>query len=289
MEQPSILFIVEGEKLEYKLIGAMTAAHQVSCRISCVRTNIHNLYAQLKKDNFLTEVQAILQEMNQSAIIRLQERLNNRTAKRIAELERDNAILQERHAYVYLVFDAEIQHGLNLKLHTEEERQRVIKRNACELSEMADFFNNETEHGKLYINYPMMESFKDCDDFFDDGYRDRAVKLDELCHKPGYKAMIHDRKLANVRPEKISRKEYSQLTLMNVYKLSWMCLRKWDRLPYDKYRQYSQQSEILEKIQQELATQMRMPILNTLMFFIIDYFGKSEYQRIVRQLPKKKP
>lgn len=27
MEQPSILFIVEGEKLENKLIGAMTAAY----------------------------------------------------------------------------------------------------------------------------------------------------------------------------------------------------------------------------------------------------------------------
>lgn len=281
MEKPSILFIVEGEKLEYRLIRAMTDAYQVSCRISCVRTNIHNLYARLKKDNFFTEVQAVLMEINQETIHGLQGHRDNRSAKRIAELERDIVILRERHAYVYLVFDAEIQHGLNLASHTEEERQQVIERNARELSEMADFFNNETENGKLYINYPMMESFKDCDDFFDDGYRDRAAALGELCHRPGYKALIQARKLANIRPDTISREQYSQLALMNVYKLSWLFLAIWDKLSYEDYRRYSQQLEILAKMGEELATRMRMPVLNTLLFFILDYFGKSEYQRIV--------
>ena len=33
---------------------------------------------------------------------------------------------------------------------------------------MLDFFNDETDQGKLFINYPMMESYRDCDAFFDE-------------------------------------------------------------------------------------------------------------------------
>ena len=28
------------------------------------------------------------------------------------------------------------------------------------IKQMINFFDNETEHGKLYINYPMIESYK---------------------------------------------------------------------------------------------------------------------------------
>lgn len=44
---------------------------------------------------------------------------------------------------------------------------------------MAEYFVDETDPsvGKLYINYPMMESYRDCDDFFDENYKSTMVSL----------------------------------------------------------------------------------------------------------------
>ncbi len=37
---------------------------------------------------------------------------------------------------------------------------------------MVNYFVDETDPsiGKLYINYPMMESYRDCDTFFEEDY-----------------------------------------------------------------------------------------------------------------------
>ena len=69
---------------------------------------------------------------------------------------------------------------------------------------MIDFFNNETENGKLYVNYPMMESYKDCDDFFDEQYQNREVSLKTLfSHK--YKQQVSQRILSNCRIDRIKK------------------------------------------------------------------------------------
>lgn len=46
---------------------------------------------------------------------------------------------------IYLIFDFDCQAP-----QYDDEKLQI----------MLDFFDNETEHGKLYINYPMIESFK---------------------------------------------------------------------------------------------------------------------------------
>lgn len=145
---------------------------------------------------------------------------------------------------------------------------------------MLNFFDNETDQGKLYVNYPMMESYRDCNDFFDNEYRDRFVSLDILFSRTraqGYKAMVASRKLANVRNRQISQEQFNKLACMNVFKLNWMKNHCWQKPLYDDYLDISNQIDILELEHNACHNFEAVAVLNTLLFFIIDYKGRSFY------------
>ena len=227
--QPNILFIVEGERLEPEVISRMGEVYGLRCDITSICTNIHILYQQLKKDEGYSDVIAVLREILRSRLASLaslktskeQKRKNQRTQEDLAKLERP-------FASVYLVFDSELHHRSNDSLAPLE----VVGKNVAELREMLEFFDNETDQGKLYVNYPMMESYRDCDDFFDDGYKDRLVSLDILFGKmliKGYKSLVVSRRLANVRNRQIFREQFNRLTYMNVFKLIWLKSRLWQK------------------------------------------------------------
>ena len=167
--QPNILFIVEGERLEPELISRISEVYGLRCDITSVCTNIHILYRQLKKDEGYSDVIPVLQEILHTRLASLEKHKSGKEQQRkILRIQEDLAKLERPFASVYLVFDSELHHRSNDTLAPLE----VVKKNVIELREMLEFFDNETDQGKLYVNYPMMESYRDCDDFFDDGYRD---------------------------------------------------------------------------------------------------------------------
>ena len=220
-EQPNILFIVEGEQLEPEVISRIGEVYGLRCDITSVCTNIHILYQQLKKDEGYSDVIPVLREILRTRLASLE---NNKTSKeqqrRIRRAQEDLAKLERPFASVYLVFDSELHHQSNDSLAPLD----VIEKNVAELKKMLEFFDNETDQGKLYVNYPMMEAYRDCDDFFDDGYRDRLVSLDILFGRTpakGYKSLVASRRLANVRSRQISEAQFNRLTCMNVFKLNW--------------------------------------------------------------------
>ena len=109
--------------------------------------------------------------------------------------------LNGKFAYRYLVFDSELQHGEG---GVSLPREKQIEKNCNKLKNMLEFFNNESDQGKLYVNYPMMESYRDCDAFFDEGYKDRTVALDLLSK---YKEQVGKRKLSKVHTDKIDKED----------------------------------------------------------------------------------
>ena len=277
--QPNILFIVEGERLEPEVISRMGEVYGLRCDITSICTNIHILYQQLKKDEGYSDVIAVLREILRSRLASLaslktskeQKRKNQRTQEDLAKLERP-------FASVYLVFDSELHHRSNDTLAPLE----VIENNVAELKEMLEFFDNETDQGKLYVNYPMMESYRDCDDFFDDGYKDRLVSLDILFGRTparGYKALVAARKLANVRSKQLSEAQFNRLTCMNVFKLNWMKNYIWSKPQYDEFLEQSSQNVILELEHASCRNLKAVAVLNTLLFFIIDYKGRDFYEK----------
>lgn len=151
----NILFVFEGEKTEKVITNSMLSFFIQDEGRTVVRTayksNIYSLYNKMKKDEFL-DIFELIKESNEN----------------LKDFTRD------RFSQVYLFFDYD---G-----HDPQASDQIV-------SDMIGFFNEETEKGKLFISYPMVESLKcikdinDCNEFY-------SLEF-EVCNFKGYKEFVH--------------------------------------------------------------------------------------------------
>lgn len=134
-------FIVEGEAREPQIICNLCRIYfkHVNFKIITLPAgqNIYMLWQKLREDDFETDIIEILREESAE----LEEVL--------ADLTRDDF------SEIYLFFDYD---GHQNNLSSGNRTEDVI-------DEMLLNFDNETENGKLYVNYPMVEALRDfaCD------------------------------------------------------------------------------------------------------------------------------
>ena len=134
-----ILFVMEGlspdKRLLKRFIDAFSKEMQIdgSQVIAVYGTNIYTLYSELKS------LQA--EEHEFGDIVEVVRSHNPR------ELE---GFSRNDFSDVYLFFDLDI-HG------------RDVKKACSEISAMISWFDNETENGKIFVSYPMVESVYLCD------------------------------------------------------------------------------------------------------------------------------
>lgn len=151
-----VLFIYEGIKAEETLLNNLVRVFFSSTAtisiLNCPADgNIYMLWTRLKEDEFETNVVDVLKEMSVIA----NERLKHFRASDFSE--------------IYLFFDYD---G-----HNDNIPKKYANRDI--LGEMLETFNNETELGKLYVSYPMIESVKDIDVLTRD-YKTLYVPLNEI-------------------------------------------------------------------------------------------------------------
>ena len=132
MTKEVILFIFEGEKTEHVIYQSLQKyfLNEKKNSIICPTFNaeIYQLYAKLKLSDFGIESE-----------INLVEELRSKNSDILQGIE-------QRHiTEMYLFFDYD-GHATN----ASDEK----------IKEMLDYFDNETENGKLYISYPMVEAIK---------------------------------------------------------------------------------------------------------------------------------
>jgi hypothetical protein len=129
-------FIVEGEAREPQVIDNISKVFfkQGNFKIITLPAgeNIYMLWKKLKADDFDTDIIEVLRESNK----KIREQLEG--------LSRDDF------SEVFLFFDYDA-HQTNLG---ESDGDDVI-------NQMLESFDNETENGKLYISYPMVEALRD--------------------------------------------------------------------------------------------------------------------------------
>lgn len=129
-------FIVEGEVREPQVIDNISKVFFTHGNFTIITLpageNIYMLWKKLKADDFDTDIIEVLRESN------------NKIRKQLMGLSRDDF------SEVYLFFDYDA-HQTNLGKADDED---VI-------NQMLESFNNETENGKLYISYPMVEALRD--------------------------------------------------------------------------------------------------------------------------------
>lgn len=161
---------------------------------------------------------------------------------------------------IYLIFDFDFQ--------APQYDDKKIKA-------MLEFFDNETEHGKLYINYPMIESFKHFKSLPDFDFNSYTVTKNECST---YKQYIDS--ISNI----IHFNDVDEYTLGIIIKQNLdksFILTKNSKKDYSTYMEKLSQKNILYHQVENLHENEFIYVINTGVFWGIDYFGKSKYDEYI--------
>ncbi len=149
-----ILFVFEGDKREPRLYRTLERLYfrKGNDNIICsFGNNIYELYNELSEYGYGGDIVSLMRE-----------RLTDRGDSTLDGI-RSSDISQ-----IFLFFDYDFQ---NSQLSLEEINKRV--------EEMLTLFDNETDNGKLYINYPMIESIYYTKELPDNAYAHYVVSREE--------------------------------------------------------------------------------------------------------------
>lgn len=234
------LFVFEGEGREKKYFQSLANAFFSSEKnhiLVSFQNDIYELYQKLSNDEDLDPFE-LIRELNPT--VRNQEELTN--------LRRDQI------GQIYLFFDMEPCDNL----YSDQK-----------LLNMLELFSNETEHGKLYISYPMVEALRDIDDHIE--YLTRTISLLD-CTGERYKGLSAKRGSTIYQDaRKIDKPLWQGLVAANVKKANGLACGEYSATP------------VLDQIPIALA-QLRtflpsekVSVLSAFPIFLADYFGKKIY------------
>ena len=256
-DKPRALLIVEGSN-EKTFFDCYKIAYKLDFEIVCFRTNIYSLFSELEEYGFNADIKKVLE-------------LRNPEYK---------GILSQKFAYTYLVFDLDAHHPLKEDTRSLTE---IFESNIQKAHKMAKVFTDETDptKGRLYINYPMFESFRACDSFEDENYRNENVTLYEAAH---FKQYVASKKLSRVHMSSYTKENFSGLMKLNVFKLNQLAFAKWEPLDYNAYLKISPADTILSLEEDCICAEKNMSVLCTSLFLALDYYGNQNhwYDSVVR-------
>ncbi len=132
------------------------------------------------------------------------------------------------------------------------------------LSIMMNYFSESTDKGKLYINYPSVESFKHFKFILDKEYLLRQIHIDDFIDK-SYKQIV-DEESCCTDLRKYKREDFNYIILENIKKAEFIEKKK---ISEDVLQSYSRINEnnLFEEISKILMEKRFIPILNTSLFF----------------------
>ena len=256
--QNKILLIVEGEKTEKNVFERLSKIkiNNSQLEIIDIKTNIYVLYQMIK------EINAGFDFDSTSTIEVLREFLKSH--RRYDDLEK----LKGNFPYIYLLFDFDFQD----RCFPKSEKEKILR-------DMLIHFNDETENGLLLINYPMIESYRDCDANLE--YKDfpnLLVSLNDIETK-GYKNIVHDRG-NTLDVNKYTINNYEKLLLQNIMKGNFIINGKYLVPNYEYFLDsILLGSKILEH-EFEYVNEGNISILCTAFYLLVSYFGKKYYNYI---------
>jgi hypothetical protein len=206
--------------------------------------NIYNLWDIMKKDRFETDVIDIIKERNRKGA----ELLTNDVARKISE--------------IYLFFDYDPQEG---KTHGSKIIEKLLER-----------FDNATELGKLYINYPMVESIRD-------------IKKENLCHERCYVDIADTKTYKECIGKSGNFSDYRKYSL-SLWKHFCQhaakkanCIVNFEyTLPsYDVFISNLTQGNIFSKQKDSHIKNDRICVLNGIQLFLLDFFGEVRWSELL--------
>lgn len=250
MSIETIVIISEGERTERQIVDNMKAlffdgsvSRRKSIQFLSFKTNIYTLWKVLKEDEFQTDIIEIMRERDQEA------------ATKLRDISR-NSISQ-----IFMFFDYD-GHA-----HNEEEVDEIIR-------EMIETFDNETEYGKIYISYPMVEALKHIKKN-DPSYKDRCVPAKQNIN---YKDVV-SRETDFCHLSRFSLENWYHIIANHVMKAHYMRFQSFTAPEYGEYDNTCNQSSLFQcQLENYIIPQGDIAVLSGFPFFLIDYFGENIYR-----------
>ena len=264
-----ILFIFEGkdDKTYFESIKRLFFPEKSETFLCTYNSNIYSLYTKLKDHDALNG------KLEVDTVSVFKEILTEKGDNTLKDIRADEV------SEIYLFFDYDFQ-----------EKSRTLEENNKRLSEMLDYFADETSNGKLYINYPMVESLRYTKELPDNDYWSYTVTR-QKCQEDNFKHQVHEFSfyksnleylVLTIKPAddetKIQQKadtaktNWLHLVTMNTSKANYICNDK-NELP----EEVNSQKEIYDnQLTKYVDTEeCKVAILNAFPIFLFDYFGKK--------------
>ena len=247
-----IAIISEGEKTEKQIINNLennftTFSNKII--FLSYKANIYNLFREIEEDEDI-DIISLLKEKQIKA---------NKIRNDVENIDVSN-INSDDISQIYLFFDYD---G-----HTENASDE-------EIVKMLNKFDNETENGKLYISYPMVEALK-------------YLKKDKLDIN---NYLVEAKTRINYKNFVSQNTDYENL--VNLTKGNWFfiisenlkrCLFLLEiiNINYEIYSNMINQESIFNKqLDKYISQEEKVLVLSAFPFFLIEYFGEEFFSLVV--------
>lgn len=254
MTKKYIAIIYEGEKTERQLVNNLNKVFfsnvsELVLIMFPAGENIYMLWKQLKEDDFQTDLIEVIRDYSADA-------------KRVLEGYQRKDFME-----IYLFFDYD---GHQKNLSNREDGIDVIE-------EMLETFCEETELGKLYINYPMVESL-----------RDHLPAEEEYCYRRcsidisdigTYKHKVHEMKeYQDFR--KLTEEKWKDLSKNSVRKLNCVVNGEYAIPEREKYFEELKQIDLYEAQKNKYISVDKIAVINSFPLFLLDYFKYDFWKKM---------
>ena len=237
----NILFVLEGHhdaRFLMKLLSVFGWTETYT--IYEYRTNVHKLLDFMMPDGRLDEDLDLLMCLKESSANREQ-----------------TEILNHKFTDIYLVFDMDPQDP---------------KFSPGKMEEALRFFDDSSGNGRMYINYPMLESYRHVPDPYSTGYLSLSVSGEEIRRYKevsGKKGSIDLSDISKINGELMER-----ILILNLMKANVVMNDDGSFPDYDLYMGLDG-CDLFIKQAGMLSDENRLMVLNTSVFIVVDYSPKK--------------
>jgi hypothetical protein len=230
----NILFIFEGEKTENQIINNLTKHfinEQKNTLITCAYcAEIYQLHKEISKDADLDTFTLLKDKESNKDVL--------------------SSYSRNDFAEIYMFFDYDGHSTLA---------------NDNKIEDLLKLFNEETEKGKLYINYPMVESLKHISS--PENFKSSKVKAKENIR---YKELVNlESKNEYIQINKYTKEIWVQLINLHLKKANFIITNNYT-LPLENISQYDIFQKQLEKY---INIDNTVSVLNSFPIFLLNYYG----------------
>jgi len=263
-----ILFVFEGkdDKTYFESIKRLFFPEKSETIVCTYNSNIYSLYTKLMGHDAINE----LFEVGTVSVFK--EILLAKGDETLKDIREDEV------SEIYLFFDYDFQ-----------EKRHTLTENNHRLSKMLEYFTDETNKGKLYISYPMVESIRYTKELPDKAYWNYVVSR-QMCKEKSFKQLVHEfsfygsneyivpnikeKESAFLRQKKQAKakQNWKYLVEMNISKANFIC-KGINKMPEFA----DEQKEIFEGQLSKYVntTRCEVSILSAFPIFLFDYFGRE--------------